>query len=275
MEYKRARNDFSCFFYVKNMTIFVEDLFLNNFGLEILLLYLVCIVLNKKINYILLAMCGIFLAIIYIFCLYKQGYWLIVYIAVKPIIIFLFLQFRHIKDYLSYLFLYVVLNCACIGSVILILLILAKPTTNFLYYYGKLPIFVSAILVLLTIDVVYLKKSLIKTTKYNINLHKVEMVNGNGYCCQTIGYYDTGNMVCTKNGEGVVIVDEILYNKLKSKNTEQVIISTIAGTKKFFGTKVLIKIYLEDGTNKIYRATAIGSTLNSNKYKIILHNTMR
>lgn len=258
------------------MTIYVEDVLLNSCAFQLLILYLSAVISDRRIKWLNIFFCAFVMAIVYTLCLLGGGViFMVVYFVISPVLFLVFLQFRHFKEYITYLLIALVLKLSCIGIVFITSLFISINITSIFYIYGKIPAIGSAALLIISVDVVYLKKNLMKIVKSNINLHKVQLIGQNGYRCQTIGYYDTGNNVCAKNGEGVIIMENGLYNKFEISGGERVIISTIAGSKTFYGTKILLRIYFEDGTNKIYKAIAVGGDIGTNKYKIILHNSMR
>ncbi len=82
-------------------------------------------------------------------------------------------------------------------------------------------------------------------------------------------------MVCTKNGEWVVIVSDVIYNKLMPAPSQEVKVATIKDEYSLLVTPILIKIYFEDGVNKIYKVMAGKGKIDTDRYKIILHKDMR
>lgn len=255
------------------MVVYVEELFINNLTLLLFVQYLSCVLTNKNTDFgkILIAACiG---SCIYIVSLYigKYGYILLVVPFVNSAII---TRTYHIKEYLVFVFIFILLYFAIIGSSAFIAYLYGMDDVNILYFLGNIPFFISVSFASITLFVCHIKKQLKSFNSLNSNVLRVEIINCN-YCCRTNAYYDTGNMVCTKNGEWVVIVNEYLYNKLMPAPSEYVKVATVVSEYTMQITPILIKIYFQDGMNKIYKVMAGRGKIDTDRYKIILHKDMR
>lgn len=256
------------------MVVYVEQLFINNLCLLLFIQYLTCVLTNKKAIFLKIVILSCLGSIIYIFSLYI-GVWGYVVLALLPFInILLIDKFYHIKDYLTSVFVFVLIYFALLGSSAFLAYLSGMKAVNILYFLGYIPFFISISFVIITFLVCYIKKKLLNVNRLNSNILRVELVNSN-YCCRTNAYYDTGNMVSTKNGEWVVIVSEVIYNKLMPAPCEEVKVATVASEYTMQITPVLIKIYFEDGVNKIYKVMAGRGKIDTDRYKIILHKDMR
>ncbi|NLL56139.1 MAG: hypothetical protein GX242_02885 [Clostridiales bacterium] len=256
------------------MVVYVEELFINNLCLLLFVQYLTCLLINIKARPVKIILVSLFSSLIYIFSLYI-GFWGYLMLIFFPfLIVSLLKNFTHIKDYLTAVFIFVLIYFALIGSSAFIAYLYGMQAVNILYLLGNIPFFISISFILITLFACYIKAKLLTILRLNSNILQVEIINSN-YCCRTKAYYDTGNMVCTKNGEWVVIVSDVIYNKLMPAPSQEVKVATIKDEYSLLVTPILIKIYFEDGVNKIYKVMAGKGKIDTDRYKIILHKDMR
>lgn len=256
------------------MVVYVEELFINNFTLLLFVQYLICVLTNNKSNFWKILISSILGSVFYIYSLYLDDYGYVLLALLPFFNTALILRFYHIKDYLTSVFIFIAIYFAIIGSSAFIAYLYGMKAVNLLYLFGNVPFFVSVSFIIITFIICYIKKRLLSINNLNYNIVRAEMINCN-YCCRTNAYYDTGNMVCTKNGEWVVIVSEYIYNKLMPAPQNEVTVATVASEYAMPVTPVLIKIYFEDGANKIYKVMAGRGKIDTDRYKIILHRDMR
>lgn len=256
------------------MIVYAEYLFINYFTLLFLVQYLSCTLLNAPIYAFRCALAAAAGSILYICGLYTGGFGYLLLLAYPVFCMPLAVRIRHIKDYAIGISVYAALYFAILGAALFIAFLSGLRDINLIYLAGNVPFYISASAGAIIALALYIKKELLKINILNVNLFTAEVING--HCaCRTIAYYDTGNMVCTKNGEWVVIVDESLYNRLMPAECEQVEIMTVADKHTLSATPIYLKIYFHDGGNKIYKAMAAKGNISTDRYKIILHKEMR
>lgn len=236
--------------------------------------YLTLILLNKQINIIRLIISSLAGSIIYILSLYIDNYGYAL-ISLLPFINTIILNsFCHVKDYLTSVFIFIALYFAIIGSSVFIAYLINIKSVNIIYFLGYIPYYISISCIVITFLIIYIKKELLKINLINENILKAEILNEN-FSCRINAYYDSGNMIYAKNGEMVVIVNENLYNELMPATNVNITVATITEEKCIPATPVLLKIYFQDGMNKIYKVMAGKGKIESHRYNIILHKDMR
>lgn len=256
------------------MVVYVEELFINNLALLIFTLYISGVVCKAATSYIKINISSCLGAAVYVAALYlnEWGYPLLI---LQPFIcVALAYRFCRAKDYLTTTFVFVMIYFALIGSSACLSYLYGTKAVNILYFCGSIPFLISISFIIITVLVLYIKKRLLVLNTFRNNILRAEVVNAN-FGCRTNAYYDTGNMVCAENGERVVIVSAELYNKLMPAPVVNVRVGTIGGEYDMPATPILIKIYFEDGANKIYKVMAGKGKIETDRYKIILHRDMR
>lgn len=256
------------------MVVYVEVLFINNFTLLLFVQYLCGVLLRSKNIMFRLIFTSLTGSIIYIVSLYLNAYGFILLALIPFLLTALIANYSHAKDYLTAVFVFIALYFACIGSAVFVAYLANMEAVNIIYFLGNIPFYISVSFIVITFLICYIKRRLLSINITNSNIFDAEMVNGH-FCCRTKAYYDTGNTVFTKNGERVVIVSEYIYNKLMPASNEDVKVATISSEYTMPVTPILLKIYFNDGVNKIYKVMAGKGKIDTDRYKIILHKDMR
>lgn len=256
------------------MTVYIEYVFMDNFAINLLILYITLAACRKKISVarlILSACIGSFFSVLYPF-IGSYNY------AVKTLLglamVLIAASYKNIKDLVRALIIFYLISFSLAGAVIMLSSYNVVHLTDFNGKYQLFPfcVTVSAFIMLFVgkyiIKDIYRKKiqessiysGVVKTEKGVVDIN---------------AFYDSGNRLYDpESRQPMVIISENLYEKLGEKSGEEVIVKTVGGIRTLKTVSIDFGIYFPGQGNKMYRVKAgVSESLNGD-YDLILHTEM-
>lgn len=242
------------------MTVYIEQLIIDNFAFDCLIAYITLSFLRGKIKILNILLSAVIGTIFAVFFPYIPAFLLILYKLLALILGTIVLKKnKKIKDYLAVVFVYTVTSAALAGIAVLIFNMKANSIYGtFIYEKGGM----IGILSLCAIIALYLTRQMIGLylAKRRQNCIVDAEIMTQQECIKIKGLVDTGNRLTDDRGKGMIILSKDLSEKLeKNKKGADVLISTING-QNIFNTIIIdeLKIYYKDKVNTIrYVAAAL------------------
>lgn len=249
------------------MEVYIEVVFLNNFFINVLILYATAFIDKRKAKtYRLLisgAVGGIF-SVLYPFLSNS----IFVKIGISIIMIIILKHYRTFKELIYTLLIFYIITFTLGGGVLMLTAYAPFDVNLTLVNYKLLPFAVGIIGSGILFFSEKLHTYVNKNKNVNQFIYKVEIENED---IDALAYYDTGNKLYY-NGQAVIVLSERLFKKTKLKTIGKMEVGTINGIKECEMTELTIKITDKDKKQQKFTTKAvISSTIDNKIYDVILH----
>lgn len=257
------------------MEIYIEYIFLDNFAVNMFLLYLSLILLKKKASFAAVFCSGTLGAVFSALYPFLGKYNYIVKALLAPVMVFILRKYNRFSDFFSILVTFYILSFTLAGAV---LMISAFSDIDLTKYHKKIQLFpfcisLSAMMVLLLCN--YIAAQLYKRKRIQTLIYPVKIQLSEDSFIETHAFYDSGNHLADPaNGQPMVIISKRIFNKMACQPCGDLIIKSVAGYKNIPTANIIFWIYFNNGKNKMYKARAgIIDDINE-EYDLILHTEM-
>ena len=245
--------------------VYIEVVILNNFFVNLFIIYLTYAVTNKKfkkLRSVIAAIIGAIFAVIYpLVGKYKY----VIAILLSPIMVLIFFPFRRFKDYVLGLFIFVAITFALGGSTIgLSYLFDVELTSSIIYGLTVLGGLIVTVFLKQIIKSKMIRKRICKVTVY---------LYGEKFAIN--GLLDTGNSLCDSvTSKPVIVLSKKIGDKFADKSEREINVKTVGGTAAL---KLLspekIELQFEKGMKCETNFMIAISKENYHGYDVVLHNS--
>ena len=244
--------------------VYIEVVILNNFFVNLFIIYLTYAVTNKKfkkLRSVIAAIIGAIFAVIYpLVGKYKY----VIAILLSPIMVLIFFSFKTAKEYFFGLLIFTGITFALGGATMGIIYLSGLKITSSIAY---------GFTVLGCLFVTYFIKQMLKR-RSGRRIDKVTLyLYGEKY--ELKGLYDTGNSLSDKTTlKPVVVLSKKLGDRFVSKSDREITVKTVGGTASL---KLLTpeKIELAKGKDVSVKKDFLVAVSKENYhgYDVVLHNS--
>ncbi len=252
------------------MQVITELYFINNFIICMYTLYLGIQILRLNYSLIRVVLSSLICAVImYVFTIIKSNS---IYFIITSIVISCIFSAKY-KDIYTYFYM-IVINLALRISIVGLFLIVSLLLPSSQIYVSNITFQSSVLIVVFLVSILIsmFSKKINKEKLQNKNYFLVEISNMDKKI-RTLALLDTGNNIFSKSGQAVNIVSNKVFKCLDLIPVENVEIQTINGKSSLIVANATIKIYFDNGMNKIVNIM-VGKSDNLMGAKIILNNNI-
>lgn len=257
------------------MDIYIEYIFIDNFAVNLFILYLTLYILKRKVNIGLMFLSAFIGAIFSVLYPFLGIYNLIVKILLAPILILIIFRYKNLREYIFTLTTFYFVSFALAGAVIMLNSFQLVDLTKYNGQLQLMPfcIFGSSLIILVLLK--FSREQLYRHKRVVSLLFSVEVNALDNKSICTYAFYDSGNQLYDpKHNTPIVIISDRLYNRIPKENIGNILVKTVAGYKNLVTVNIVFRLYFNDTMNKIYKVQAGVSEDMNRDYDMILHTEM-